>query len=153
MTASTQTAPATKKPVLVRCAKCGALNRVDLARLADKPKCAKCGTPLQLDRPQTVTDADFKTIIDGSSSSVPVVVDFWADWCGPCHMMAPTLDDFARERAGDVLVLKLDTEANPKTPSQFGIRGIPTMIAFRNGKEIRRQVGVADRQKLDELMA
>jgi thioredoxin-like negative regulator of GroEL len=68
-------------------------------------------------------------------------------------MMAPTLDDFARERAGDVLVLKLDTEANPKTPSQFGIRGIPTMIAFRNGKEIRRQVGVADRQKLDELMA
>jgi thioredoxin 2 len=134
----------------VRCPICGALNRVDLARLDDKPKCAKCKKPLALDRPIKVTDADFQTIVDGAS--VPVVVDYYADWCGPCHVMAPILDDFALDRKGVVLVLKLDTDANPETARRFGIRGIPTLIAFREGKEHRRHTGVADRKALESLM-
>lgn len=138
------------KPVLIRCPLCGTLNRVDLARLGDGPKCAKCKRPLLLDRPQPVTDADFQRIIHGSS--VPVLVDFYADWCGPCHMMAPTLDAFASSHKGDVLVLKLDTDANQQTSMQYGIRSIPTMIAFRDGKESKRQVGVSDKATLERLV-
>jgi thioredoxin 2 len=148
MSAASPTTPA--KPVLTRCAICGVLNRVDLARLDDRPKCAKCQKPLALDRPQKVTDADFQRIIEGAA--VPVLVDCYADWCGPCHAMAPILDDFALARKGDVLVLKLDTDAKPETPKRFGIRGIPTLIAFRSGREAARHVGVADRQALDRLI-
>lgn len=89
-------------------------------------------------------------MIEGAS--VPVVIDFYADWCGPCKIMAPTLASFAAARAGDVLVLKLDTDANPATPTRFDIRGIPTLIAFRDGRERYRHVGVADRQALDRLI-
>ena len=80
-----------------------------------------------------------------------MVVDFYADWCGPCRMMAPTLDDFARSRAGEVLVLKLNTDQNPVTPQRFGIRGIPTLIAFHRGQETGRNVGVTDAAQLVEL--
>ncbi|MGE5093373.1 MAG: thioredoxin [Bacillota bacterium] len=136
---------------MARCAFCGKLNRIDLARLPDGPKCAECHRPIRLDRPVKVTDADFDTVIGGTEA--PVVVDFYADWCGPCRMMAPTLDEFAHDRTGEVLVLKLDTEANRATAARFGIRGIPTIIAFRAGKEARRHVGLADRRVLDALVA
>jgi thioredoxin 2 len=137
------------RPVVVQCPFCTTANRVDLSRLAAGPKCANCGKPLRLDRPQKVTDKDFDRTI--GSSSVPVLVDFYADWCGPCRMMAPTLDDFAQKRAGEALVLKLDTEANPLTASRFGIRGIPTVIAFQDGKERARHVGLADLKALESL--
>lgn len=140
-----------RKPVIVRCPICGTINRVDLARLDDRPKCANCKKPIALDRPLKVTDADFETIIQGAS--VPVLVDYHADWCGPCHAMAPILDDFALARKGNLLVLKVDTDANPATTKRFGIRGIPTLIAFRDGKELRRHVGVADRKTLETLVA
>lgn len=140
-----------KKPVVVRCAFCETVNRVDLARLGDRPKCAKCGRPMLLDRPQKVTDADFQRIVDGSS--VPVVVDFYADWCGPCHAMAPILDEFAASRLGEVLVLKLDTEASPATAGRFAIRGLPTVVSFRGGQELRRHVGLASREVLEGLVA
>jgi thioredoxin len=78
-------------------------------------------------------------------------VDFYADWCGPCHMMAPTLDEFARQQAGRVLVLKLDTDANPPIAGRYGIRGIPTVIAFDRGRERGRHVGVADLKVLASL--
>jgi thioredoxin len=123
---------------------------VDLARLAAGPKCANCGRPLRLDRPLKVTDRDFDRLVNGSS--VPVLVDFHADWCGPCHAMAPILDDLAQRRAGELLVLKLDTEANPATATRFGIRGIPTVIAFAGGKERGRQVGLADLKTLEGLI-
>ena len=139
------------RPAVARCAFCGKLNRVNLARLADGPKCAECHRPIRLDRPLKVTDADFDTVIGGTQ--VPVLVDFYADWCGPCRMMAPTLDEFALARTGDVLVLKLDTEANPSSASRFGIRGIPTIIAFRGGREFRRHTGLADRRVLDGLVS
>jgi thioredoxin len=96
-----------------------------------------------------VGDKDFQRTVTGSA--VPVLVDFYADWCGPCRMMAPTLDELAQKRAGDVLVLKLDTEANPLTASRFGIRGIPTVIAFQGGNERSRHVGLADMKVLENL--
>jgi thioredoxin 2 len=139
-----------KSTVVVPCAFCAAPNRVDLGRLSAGPKCAKCGKPIRLDRPQKVTDREFERTI--SSSTVPVMVDFYADWCGPCKMMAPTLDELAQKRMGDVLVLKLDTEANPATAARFGIRGIPTVVVFQNGKERGRQVGLADLKTLEALL-
>jgi thioredoxin 2 len=134
---------------VVKCIFCGRANRVNLGRVAQGPKCAECGRPIRLDRPLRVTDADFEQTITGSN--VPILVDFYADWCGPCRVMAPTLDEFAQRRMGEVLVLKLDTDANPGTAARFGIRGIPTLIAFAGGRERGRHVGVADMQTLERL--
>jgi len=139
------------RPVLLRCPHCQALNRVDLARIGQHPKCAKCQAVFSLDRPQPVTDDDFPKLIEGAR--VPVLVDFYADWCGPCRAMAPALERFAAARAGEVLVLKLDTEANPRTAARYGIRGIPTLIAFAKGRELRRHVGMADVGVLAGLVA
>jgi thioredoxin 2 len=146
---TTTTAQPTR-PVVVQCQFCAAANRVDLTRLSAGPKCAKCGKPIRLDRPQKVTDKEFDRTISGST--VPILVDFYADWCGPCKMMAPALDEVAQKRAGEALVLKLDTEANPATASRFGIRGIPTLISFEGGKEKGRHVGVADLKVLEGLL-
>jgi len=140
----------TERSVVVPCPFCSAPNRVDLGRLSAGPKCAKCGKPIRLDRPQKVTDREFDRSI--SSSTVPVLVDFYADWCGPCKMMAPTLDELAQKRAGGLLVLKLDTEASPGIAARFGIRGIPTLILFEGGKERGRQVGMADLKTLEALV-
>jgi len=98
-----------------------------------------------------VNDVEFDRVIEGAGADVPVLVDFYADWCGPCKMMAPTLDDFARTHSGRVLVLKLNTDANQATAQRFGIRGIPTMIAFQGGAESGRHVGLADEKVLSAL--
>jgi|SRR5678815_3756393 len=134
---------------VARCVFCATLNRVNLARLADHPTCSECHRPLRLDRPIKVTDSEFTKVIRGTT--VPVLVDFYADWCGPCRMMAPTLDAFAAAQTGKVLVLKLDTDANPNTAQLYGIRGIPTVIAFRNGTEAMRHTGLADERVLEAL--
>ncbi|MEP6766063.1 MAG: thioredoxin [Gemmatimonadaceae bacterium] len=138
------------KPVIVRCATCQTLNRVNLARLADKPKCSRCANLLPLDRPLIATDADFETFVSGAR--VPVVVDFYADWCGPCKAMAPILESFAKRRAGEVLVLKVDTDANPQLSQRFRISSIPTLVVFKNGVEAQRQVGVATRDVLERMI-
>ena len=138
------------RKVTVSCVFCGTLNRVDLARLADGPKCAECRRPILLDRPLKVGDADFDRVI--GDAEVPVIVDFYADWCGPCKIMAPIFDELAAEQAGRALVLKLDTDRNQKTAMKFGVRGIPTLIVFKGGKESGRQVGVAPKQRLLDLL-
>ena len=138
------------RPVVVMCVFCSTANRVDLNRLADGPRCGSCGRPIRLDRPLPVTDAAFEKVIAGSS--VPVVVDFYADWCGPCKVMAPLLDDFAKVHTGDALVLKLDTDAHPATAARFGIKGIPTLIVFEQGREARRHVGVIQAAELEKLV-
>jgi thioredoxin 2 len=137
------------KPVVVTCQFCGKANRVDLSRLSSGPKCGECGRPIRLDRPLKVTDSDFDRTIQGAS--VPILVDFYADWCGPCRVMAPALDDLAQRNTGELLVLKLDTDVN-RTAARFGIRGIPTVIAFRNGQETGRHVGVAELKALEHLL-
>ena len=141
---------ATRKAT-IRCAFCSRLNRVNLARAGDRPKCGECGKPLLLDRPIAVTDSDLDQVVAGTD--VPVLVDFYADWCGPCKMMAPVLDDLARSRLGEVLVTKLDTDRNPQMSSRFGIRSIPTLIVFRNGREVGRELGAVPRARLDALIA
>jgi thioredoxin 2 len=141
----------TTRPVVVKCVFCDTSNRVDLARLSEGPRCGQCSRPIRLDRPLAVTDADFEKTIQ--RSSVPVLVDFHADWCGPCKVMAPALDDFARLHAGEALVLKLDTDANPETPARLGIRGIPTLIVFQDGRESRRHVGASQLPELETFAA
>ncbi len=144
--------PATEvsKRATVACPFCATLNRVDLARVADRPKCGNCGRPILLDRPIAVSDATLDAVLKGTD--VPVVMDGYADWCGPCKIMAPVLDDFARERQGDVLVTKLDTDKNPAATLRFGIRAIPTLLVFRQGQEVARQTGVIPRQRLEALV-
>lgn len=134
----------------VACPFCETLNRVDLSRLQQHPKCGNCGKPILLDRPLAVSDATFERVT--TDTTVPVVVDFYADWCGPCKVMAPLLDDIARRRQGDVLVVKLDTDRNPQTGMRFGIRGIPTLIVFRGGKEVARKVGAVPPAELDAFL-
>jgi len=139
-----------RRPVTVRCPFCSQLNRVDLARLADGPKCGGCARPLLLDRPVKATGEEFDQTI--ATAAVPVLVDFYADWCGPCRMMAPAIDQLAADRSGQILVLKVDTDRDPELSSRFGIRGIPTLIAFSGGKEIGRHVGMAGRVELERLV-
>ena len=134
----------------VQCPFCGRMNRVDLARAADRPKCGECGRPILLDRPLPLTDESFDRVI--SDSEVPVLVDFYADWCGPCKMMAPVLDEVARARVGSVLVAKLDTDRNPGVARRFGIASIPTLIAFRGGREVARELGAVPRPRLEMLI-
>jgi thioredoxin 2 len=138
------------RQAVVDCAFCSTANRIDLTKLSNGPRCANCHRPMLLDRPLKVTEAEFDRTLLGTT--VPVLVDFHADWCGPCHMMAPTLDDFARQRAGAALVLKLDTDANPKIAGRYGIRGIPTLIVFDQGTERGRHVGVANLETLQRLV-
>src|SRR5438552_11496412 len=135
----------------VACPFCETLNRVNMERVADRPKCGNCGRPILLDRPLAVADANFAQVT--TDTTVPVVVDFYADWCGPCKVMAPLLDDIAHRRAGELLVLKLDTDRNPVTQQRFGVRRIPTLLAFRDGKEVARRGGAVAPAELDACLS
>lgn len=139
-----------KRYATVACAFCSRLNKVDLDRVDDRPRCGECGKPMLLDRPVVVRDDNFERIIAGTD--VPVLVDFHADWCAPCKVMAPILDDVARARAGRLLVAKLDTDRNPTTAGRFSIRGIPTLIVFHDGAEVQRAVGAVPRARIEELL-
>ena len=142
---------AATRTATVACPFCDTLNRVDLSRMDQHPKCGNCGKPILLDRPIAVSDANFEKVT--TDTTVPVVVDFYADWCGPCKIMAPLLDDVARRRAGEMVIVKLDTDRNPVTGQRFGIRGIPTLIAFRSGKEIARRVGAVPPAELEAFLS
>jgi len=134
----------------VPCLFCSRLNRVDLDRLAAGPRCGSCKRPLLLDRPVPVKAENFDAVLEGTE--VPVLVDFYADWCGPCKAIAPMVDDLAQARSGSLLVLKLDTDRFPGISERYGIRGIPTLIAFRGGKESGRVVGLVQRAELEKLV-
>jgi thioredoxin 2 len=127
--------------VIVTCASCGQRNRRPLERLEAETRCGKCQAPLAAAGApiETPDVAAFDAAI--RSSSLPVVVDFWAPWCGPCHMMTPELEKVARAAAGKYLVLKVNTDDVPDLGERFRIRSIPTMAVFRGGREIGRTSG------------
>jgi len=138
------------KHLTLRCQFCDTWNRIDAARAADRPKCGKCARPMLLDRPFPLNDETFARTIE--DAEVPVLVDFYADWCGPCKAMAPAVDELARTYQGRALVAKLDTDRAQRAAGGFNIRGIPTTIVFKGGKEVARQTGAIPKPMLVQML-
>ena len=135
--------------LVVKCPKCGAGNRVRSDQAADKmPVCGRCGSPLPAvaSTPITVTDSNYAEVVE--SSPLPVLLDMWAAWCGPCRLIAPVIETLATELAGRVLVGKLDVDANQRTAARFGVQSIPTLLILKNGKEAGRIVGVQPKEAI-----
>ena len=124
------------------CTHCQTTNRIQDDRLSDGPKCGRCKEPLFSGHPIALTQETFDRHL--ASDGLPLVVDFWAEWCGPCRMMAPAYEQAAARLEPRVRLAKLDTEAAPEIAGRYSIRGIPTLIAFRNGREVARQSGAMD---------
>ncbi len=133
------TAMNTSEALHVACAHCGALNRVPAARLADDPACGRCGEAVLSGEPVELTDANFDTVV--GKTDLPVVVDFWAPWCGPCRMMAPAFEQAAGQLKGRALLVKVNSDDNPRTAGRFAIRSIPTLVRLDHGREVTRRSG------------
>ena len=132
------------------CPACPALNRIPVERVSQSPRCGKCKTPLTID---PVLEANGKTLeMAIRSCSIPVVVDFWAPWCGPCRSFAPIFRQQAENEPARALYLKVNTEEHPQAASQFGIQGIPTLIAFSGGQEKIRQSGAMNLTQLQSWL-
>ena len=128
------------------CSHCQGVNRVPVQRLGDNPHCGKCKKDLITGKPTELNDATFTKLI--AKSDLPVVVDFWADWCGPCKMMAPAYADAANELKTKAVLAKLNTETAQQASARFQIRSIPTMIAFKGSKEVARQSGAMSKEQI-----
>ena len=144
------------------CPQCGAKNRVDeRTSTVMQPVCGKCGAKLPGPtsgaaadgKPRIVTDATFANDVVDASSSLPVLVDAWAEWCGPCRMIAPVLDQLAAESGGRYKIAKLNVDENPRTAAQFNIRSIPTLLIFKNGKLVDQIIGVQPKQAIAARLA
>jgi thioredoxin 2 len=134
---------------LISCPSCGATNRVPLEKLGGKaqPICGRCKKPLALSTsPVPVTDANFAREV--AQSPLPVLLDMWAPWCGPCRMIAPTIEQLAAELAGRVRVCKLNVDENQQTAARFGVQSIPTLLVLKEGREVDRLVGALPKQEI-----
>jgi thioredoxin 2 len=139
--------------LLVTCPKCGQRNRLKYDRLGQTGRCGKCGIELQApeDPVEVVNELLFDALV--SRSALPVLVDFWAPWCGPCRMVAPEIDKVAREGAGKWIVAKVNTEAVPNLARRYRISAIPTMVVFRDGLELGRQAGAMPAPAIRKFLA
>jgi thioredoxin 2 len=134
---------------LIRCPSCDATNRVPAEKLAQglEPVCGRCKTPLlAANKPLTVTDASFRN--DVERASLPVLLDLWAPWCGPCRTIAPVIEELAREMVGRVKVAKLNVDENPATAARFNVMSIPTLLILKGGREVERIVGVQPKSEI-----
>ena len=131
---------------IVVCPHCQSANRIPTARLGDNPRCGKCKQPLFTGRPIVLTDQTFDRHL--SRSEVPLVVDFWAPWCGPCKMMAPFFEQAASELEPHVRLVKVNTDENPMLAQRYQINSIPTTAVFKGGREVARQPGAMNLPQL-----
>ena len=123
----------------VACPHCAATNPIPSERLGDDPVCGRCGQALLSGQPVELNDANFDKVV--AASDLPVVVDFWAPWCGPCRQMAPQFEQAAGTLKGKALFVKLNSDDNPKTSARFGVRSIPTLVKLQRGNEVARVAG------------
>jgi thioredoxin 2 len=130
----------------VACRHCGATNRVPTARLAEDPVCGRCGQALLPAEPVELGDADFDRVV--GKTELPVLVDFWAPWCGPCRMMAPQFERAAAHLKGRALLVKVNSDEAPQVSARFGIRSIPTLVKLERGREVARQSGAVDAARI-----
>ena len=137
--------------VVYACSACGAQNRMLRARLGDDPVCGRCKEKVFPRRPVTITDASWKREVE--ESPIPVLVDFWAPWCGPCRAVAPMLEALAGERAGKLKIAKLNVDENPLSAARFQVQAIPTMIVFRGPLEVDQIRGALPKAALEGRLA
>lgn len=132
------------------CPHCAAVNRVPSDRLGAAPTCGQCHRPLFSGHPLETGEAAFEKHL--ARNDIPVLVDFWAPWCGPCRMAAPEVKKTARATAGRAVVVKVNTEDNPQLAARFGVQSIPTFMVFAGGRPVRRQAGVLPSQQLVQMV-
>jgi thioredoxin 2 len=129
------------------CTSCGQKNRISAEHLADRGRCGRCKAPIDsMAEPIEVGADEFDEIVRGAK--VPVLVDFWAEWCGPCKLAAKHVQQVAHESAGQGLVLKVNTEAHPQLAERFGVRGIPNFVVFKSGSVVMQQAGLVDHRQM-----
>jgi thioredoxin 2 len=133
--------------VIRNCPTCGKPNRIPTRHLSDTGRCGSCKSPLPpLSEPLDVDDNTFGQVV--AEATVPILTDFWAQWCGPCRMAAPEVRELAREMAGKALVLKVNTEENPQTAARFNVQSIPNFVVLRNGSVVSQRAGLAPRAEM-----